>query len=379
MSKVYESLKEVVQETLHRRVNSVTLARLKGRHASTLNDEMEDLERIIVDRISRLRTAVKDGEEVIEEETSHAQQTIASLQTKIVELEAKLRDTRESLRKKTAASQKMEESQAAKILDMQSEMKKKDELVESRAREGDDLKSKVDVLMKQVTELDLVVEQARGEAARGSERAEHLTEISKKEIAALETKLRQAEEILRGRETTIKALEQNLAHKTQNLDAQETNHKTLLADRDKQINDLQAQLKILTGGIKNMSSFFRQAEVLAAVETKDINVPLSGKESQHKNGELGAPHVVKDRNVPPRTALPVQEYVSSEVFDRLSGELTRVIGPMAPLVISGHVTACGESMEKFPKGRLTELLEILSKEILDKNLRSDFQSFARHL
>ena len=378
MSKVYESLKEVVQETLHRKVNSVTLARLKGRHASTLNDEMEDLERIIVDRISRLRTAVKDGEEVIEEETSHAQQTIANLQTKIVELEAKLRDTRESLRKKTAASQKMEESQAAKILDMQSEMKKKDELVESRAREGDDLKSKVDVLMKQVTKLDLVVEQARGEAARESERAEHLTEISKKGIAALETKLRQAEEILRGRETTIKALEQNLAHKTQNLDAQETNHKTLLADRDKQINDLQAQLKILTGGIKNMSSFFRQAEVLAAVETKDINVPLSGKESQHKNGELGASHV-KDRNVPSRTAPPAQEHVSSEVFDRLSGELTRVIGPMAPLVISGHVAACGESMEKFPKGRLTELLEILSKEILDKNLRSDFQSFARHL
>jgi len=227
--------------------------------------------------------------------------------------------------------------------------------------------------------LDLVVEQARGEAARGSDRAEHLTEISKKEIAALETKLRQAEEILRGRETTIRALEQNLAGKTQNLDAQETNHRTLLADRDKQINDLQAQLKILTGGIKNMSSFFRQAEVLAAVETKDINVPLSGKESQHKNGELGASHV-KDRNVPPRTAPPVQEYVSSKVFDRLSGELTRVIGPMAPLVISGHVTAFGESMEKFPKGRLTELLEILSKEILDKNLRSDFrQSFARHL
>jgi hypothetical protein len=54
MSKVYESLKEVMDETLQQsNVNSNPLARVKGTNALTLNNEMEELERIVVDSIAR--------------------------------------------------------------------------------------------------------------------------------------------------------------------------------------------------------------------------------------------------------------------------------------------------------------------------------------
>jgi hypothetical protein len=41
--------------------------------------------------------------------------------------------------------------------------------------------------------------------------------------------------------------------------------------------------------------------------------------------------------------------------------------------VRDHVTALGESMDKFPKTRLTELLKDLSEEIGDEKLRAGFR------
>ena len=44
-----------------------------------------------------------------------------------------------------------------------------------------------------------------------------------------------------------------------------------------------------------------------------------------------------------------------------------------------HVAALSESMEKFPRSRLVELLEILSKEIVNEPLRTNFRMwFVKH-
>jgi hypothetical protein len=43
----------------------------------------------------------------------------------------------------------------------------------------------------------------------------------------------------------------------------------LLAARERQINDLNSQVQILVKRIKDMTSFFREAEALAALETQD--------------------------------------------------------------------------------------------------------------
>jgi hypothetical protein len=68
-----------------------------------------------------------------------------------------------------------------------------------------------------------------------------------------------------------------------------------------------------------------------------------------------------------------QETVSPKFFDRMTAALTHVLGPMASVIVRGHVTALGESMERFPQARVTELVDIVSQEIADKNLKIGFR------
>ena len=54
MSNVYDSLKGTLQWS---KANSMTVARVKGSDASSLDKEMEQLEKIVLDRLGRLRAA----------------------------------------------------------------------------------------------------------------------------------------------------------------------------------------------------------------------------------------------------------------------------------------------------------------------------------
>src|SRR5438093_10767721 len=121
-------------------VNSNPLARIKGTNALTLNNEMEELERIVVDRIARLKASVTEGEAVVAGETQHAEQVIRTLTANITALEDKLRQTEDTIRQNDLASQRMEESITRKIQDLQSEIKKKEKSLASRGNEVKDLK-----------------------------------------------------------------------------------------------------------------------------------------------------------------------------------------------------------------------------------------------
>jgi chromosome segregation ATPase len=207
MSKVYESLKEVMQGTLQlSKVNSNPLARVKGTNALPLNKEMEELERFVVDRTPRLKTAVTEGEALVAGETRHAAQVIQTLTAKITALEGKLSQTEDTVRQNDLASQRMEESITRKIQDLQSEIKKKETSLASRGNEVKDLKSKIDVLEKQVTQLQQAIQQAKEEAASEAKHVEPLTDASKTKIAVLESELRKMEEIVRGKASAIKRL-----------------------------------------------------------------------------------------------------------------------------------------------------------------------------
>lgn len=208
MSKVYESLKEVVQGTLQpSKVSSNPLARVKGTNALTLNNEMEELERFVVDKTPRLKTAVTEVEALVAGETQHAEQVIQTLTANVTALESKLRQTEDTVRQNDLASQRMEESITRKIQDLQSEIKEKETSLASRGDEVKDLKSKIDALEKQVTQLQQAIQQAKEEAASEAKRVEHLTDASKTKIAALESQLRKTEEIVRGKASAIKRLE----------------------------------------------------------------------------------------------------------------------------------------------------------------------------
>lgn len=66
--------------------------------------------------------------------------------------------------------------------------------------------------------------------------------------------------------------------------------------------------------------------------------------------------------------------VSRDFLEHMTSRLIEAAGPMAPLIMQDKVSLLGESMEAFPKSRLQELLQNLCDEILDQNLRRNFQS-----
>jgi chromosome segregation ATPase len=372
MSKVYEVLKEVVQDTLQlNKVNSNPLARVKGANALTVIDEMEELEGIVAERIAKLKAAVTEGEAVVAGEAQHAAQVIGSLWAKITSLEDKLTETEETVRKNELASQRMDESITRRMQDLQIEIKKKEKSLESRGNEVKDLKSNIDALGKQVTQLQQAIQQAKDAAASEAKRVENLTETHKTKVAELEAQLRETEATVRGKDSTMQELAQSLAAKTQDFESQLRNKEKLLADRDKQVNDFNAQVQALTKGIKDMSSFFRKAEALAAIETQDIGTVLQA--SQLKNEQEKA--AMSQNNTPKITSNKTdtpQEAVPPDFFDRVTYELTQAIGPMASMILRDHVKAMGESVEKFPKARVAELLKIVSEEIPDKNVKNRF-------
>lgn len=370
MSKVYDSLKDVMQGTLQvSKVNANPVPRLKGTTAQSLNDRMEETEKVIVEMIARLKAEVREGEAIIAEETAHTEQIITSLRKNITALEEKLRETEENFRQSEVASQRMEESVTRKMQDLQSELKKKEKSLENRDHEVNQLKSKIDNLESQATELQHAIQQAKEKSDSEARRVEQLTETLEAKIAALEAQLNNTEKIVRRKDSTIKTLEETLTEKIQNLDCQVKSKDKLLADREKQLSDLNSQVEVLTNGIKHMSSFFKQAEAWVA---EDIGAVLPTEDAQNEQDKTALPQIDSPKVMSNETEMP-QDTVSPQFFDRLTNELTQVLGPSASMMIRNHVAAMGESLETFPRTRVTELLEIVSEEIPDKTGKKSFR------
>ena len=98
MSRVYNSLKLKIQDTLQwSKINSMPLARVKSTNALSLNHEMEGLEKLVADRIGKLKAAVKAGEAMVEE-ARQAEQLVGKLKADIAALEAKLKEMEETIR-----------------------------------------------------------------------------------------------------------------------------------------------------------------------------------------------------------------------------------------------------------------------------------------
>jgi len=370
MSRVYESLKVVVHDTLQLGKTAGPLARIRGNTAATLHEELEEIERIIAERIGKLRTAVQEGEAAGAGEAQRAEQLIEGLRENVAALETKQNEMEDAARRKDAASQRMEESLTAKIQSLQSDVKKKEEALESRANEINDFKSRLDSQVKQVAQLESALQKAQAETANYTKRREELSESSRVKIAALQAQLRDTEEFVRKKDSVIKGLEQNLVARVQELEGRVRHKEELLAGRDAEITDLKSQMKLLTRGIKEMSSFFKQAEVFGVVEGKAASPIVL---DQPVKGGNEKPPATQSKAGTSNTPNGEREIVSPDLFRHMTGELTKVVGPMASMIVRDHVTALGESMEKFPKTRLTELLKDLSEEIGDEKLRAGFR------
>ena len=304
--KMYDSLKEVVQETLQRsKANPTEPGGTKGNNASMLNDAVEELEKFVAYRIGRLKVAVRESAALLASEAQHTEQVIDGLKINIAALETKLRQSEDAIRSKDLASQKTEENFNARI-------------------------------------------------------------------AALEAKLKETDEIVRAKDAAIKSLEQNNSAKIDDLENQLKNKEKLLTSRSREVIDLKSQLELLRNGIKEMSSFFKQSEVLGIIEGQDSSA-VSRKGESKTAGEKPAGDQAKGNPKASPAPDAAQENVSAEFFEQLTVELTQTIGPMAPLIVRDHVKGLGETMEQFPKARIKELLETVSSEILDDKVKTGFR------
>src|SRR5215475_10006404 len=313
VGKVYQSVRGVVQGTLHRRKPDIMVSIRAKDDDGHLNDAIQELEKIFVDRIGGLKAAFSDNQAVVASKAQHAEQVIEGLKANITALEAKLRETEDALHRKDIANQKMEESLSTEIRDLQSVVKQKEEALKSRDFEVNDLKSNRDVLAEQITRLELAIHQAKGEAANKAQHAEQVIEGLKANITALQAQLTPTEQIVVGTGCTMTGLGK---------------------DRDTQVINLNAALKSQTNGIKKVA---------------------------------GATSVVTEA---------ARKTVSRDAFARMTAEfskLTNVMGSIASLIVRDHVRTLGESMKEFPQTRLAELVESLSREISDAKLKADFR------
>ena len=333
MNGVYKSLKVRVQDTLQRgKTNSTPLPRVKSGNALSLSDEMEELERIVADRIGRLKAAFKEGEATVVDEAQQARQLVESLKASNAVLEAKLTETKEAVQRKDSSRQQIEESLTAKVQDLQNEVKKKEESLASLDEQIKDLKSSIDVQLKQKGDLESAIEKAQQEAASHAKRAEQLAEISRIKISALESQLREKEELGRQNESTINGLEQKLTAKIQDFESLVRDKEEQLAGRDAEIKDLKSWLKLLTKGIGQMSSFFRQAEALVGIDGQDVSAavlkePVDGKQENPVTVQSNVPEVMP---IAPDAA---REIVSPDIFGTHNRRVCRSYGSYEPPLV----------------------------------------------
>jgi chromosome segregation ATPase len=369
MSNIYNSLRLKVQDTVPwGKANSMPAAQVKSTNALSLNHEMERFERLVAERIGQLKTLVQAGEAMAVEEGRQ----LDSLKAHTVVLETKLREADESIGRKDFSHQEIERTLTAEIKNLQNLIGKKDQMLAKRDKEMNDYRSKIDDHVKQIGELELANSKMTEEVASYATRADDLAESSQAKITALESHIKETEELARKKESGIK----ELAAKMEEVESLAKEQQDLLTRRDSEISDLKSQLKRLTTGIGEVSSFFRQAAALTGIiETQDVSPAAQDRpvEVRVEKSAAGQSNIAK---VPPRISEAREEIVSPEVFQRIISELaevTNIIGNLASLLVRRHAKALGESIEKFPRTRLPELLEALATEISDKKLQTAFR------
>src|SRR4029453_16067220 len=65
--------------------------------------------------------------------------------------------------------------------------------------------------------------------------------------------------------------------------------------------------------------------------------------------------------------------VSREFLNHLIEVFYERVGPMAHHIVRGEVVRLGESFDSFPKNRLKELIDHISMEIINDELKEEFR------
>ena len=238
--------------------------------------------------------------------------------------------------------------------------------------ETQNAKQVIENLKANIALLDTKLRESEETIRRKDTASQKTEETLTVKVADLEAKLRETEEIVRKKGTTIRTLEQNSAARIQDLESQVKTKDNLLVGRATEVSDLKTQLEVLKNGIKEMSSFFNQSEILATVKGQDNDPVICKGESKTRQDKPAATRFTGSTATSEVTDAAV-EAVPPIFFDHVTRELSEFFGPMASVIIHDHVASLGESTGKFPKARVPELLEIISREIPYESVKNSFR------
>jgi DNA repair exonuclease SbcCD ATPase subunit len=305
----------------------------------------------------------------------------------------------------------LEETLKTEIRDLQTLIKKKDEALEGRDSEVNDLKSTRDGLAAQITQLELTIQQAKAEAASQIQQAEQTTQSLTATTTELEAMLKQTEEALVTKELASQKMTETLNNEIRDLQTKLKEKDDASENRDSEINGLKSTRDALAAQIAQLELAIQQSKTEAATQAQHaakliegLKIKIATLETQRRQPEQNGggmdwnvqgfdPDRVREvidfnaelelqTSKPTKVAAasvvrqPVRKTVSREAFDRLItefSEITNVIESIASLIVRDHVRSLGESMEDFPQRRLAELLESLSGQITDAKLKARFR------
>ncbi|HUK41880.1 MAG TPA: hypothetical protein VLX11_12565 [Candidatus Acidoferrales bacterium] len=284
------------------------------------------------------------------------------------------RDLNPAAQNEEAASRETDTERAAenfreRIAGLQIKLKDAEETIRRQQAEIKNLTANVDVLVGQIRKLTQRAEPADSEEKISAPpEVERFGENSDSTIADLESQITKIKENLRHKEATIEALEKSFSAKTSDFESQLSNKDKLLLERDKRVRELEFELGTVIKRMKELSSSLRQTGALTAFQQDTRTAPASPSNGNVRSlstaGTNGSknPPVAPDRGVVPST-----------LFNDMARELTAILGPLAPALIHYDVVALSESMESFPRKRLAQLLDTLTREIADETVARNFR------
>ena len=262
-----------------------------------------------------------------------------------------------------------------KITALQAKLEEAEGIIRKQDSEIKNLTANLDVLVGQIRKLTQSSKPPQPESVTKTGDAEQLTESPNAKIANLEARITEIQQTLLRRESAIEALGKSLSVKILDLDTQLKSKEKLLLDRDKKVNDLESELRTVISRMKGISSSLKQAEALASIEQE-----LSAVAADQPNGDKETLSSARFNGPKDASSETDRTNVPLVLFDRIGHELTSIMGPLAPAIVHYDVVALGESMEKFPRQRLAELLEKVTNEITDEALKRTFRErFIREL
>src|SRR5215472_3323617 len=251
MESVNKQVEGLLQEEVRRKEEVLQAKDVAIRELEEgLNAKVHAVESHLREKAELLKS--RDGQlEALRSEVTVLTERMAEMESvnKQVEglLQEEVRRKEEVLQAKDVAIRELEEGLNAKVHAVESHLREKEELLKSRDGQLQALRSEVTVLTQRMAEMESVNKQVQG---------------------LLQEEVMRKEEVLQAKDVAIKELEEGLNAKVHAVESHLREKEELLKSRDGQLQALRSEVTVLTERMAEMESVNKQAEGLLQEEVR---------------------------------------------------------------------------------------------------------------